>query len=286
MVSPFLHRHFFEPQTPDINGLDNFPGPVLHSHLYRTSHAFTNKKVLIVGSGPSGIDITITLAPHATAVYLAYHRNPASCKLPPNAEQFPPVMKVDPDGTVQFENKVSRQCDAIILCTGYRYTFPFLTAESGVRVEAGQCVTPLFKHTFNAVHPSMAFVGINFTVAPFPYFDIQTRFILSMLSGRAQLPSSKEMIQESEDDYKWRRKQGMPHHHAHRLGTIQFDFYRELAQLGGIEPLDTMYDLLYFATAKDRKNDTLNYKKYNYTVKREGGELTYLRSFSPGNTLQ
>ena len=58
------------------------------------------------------------------------------------------------------------------------------------------------------------------------------------------------------------------------LNTCGQIFHRELAQLGGIEPLDTVYDLLYFATAKDQKNDTLNYKKYNYTVKREGGELT------------
>lgn len=271
---------------PVISGLDHFPGPVLHSHWFRTSDAFTNKRVLIVGSGPSGIDITITLAPHTTAMYVVYHRTPVSCRLPPNAEQFPSVVKIDPDGTVHFKNGMSRQCDAIILCTGYQYSFPFLTAESGIRVEAGQRVAPLFKHTFNAVHPSMAFVGLNFKVAPFPYFDVQTRFILSMFSGRAQLPPSEEMIQESEDDYKWQRRQGVPHHHVHGLDTIQFDFYRELAQLGGIEPLDPVYDLLYFATKKDRKNDTLNYKKYNYAVQREDGGLTYSRSLCPGQTLQ
>ena len=228
----------------------------------------------------------LTLVPHAAAVYLVYNRSPVQYRLPPNAEQLPSVVNIDSDGTVHFANGVSRQCDAIILCTGYKYSFPFLTAESGVQVEDGKRVAPLFKHTFSAVHPSMAFVGLNFQINSFPYFDIQVRFVLSMLTGRAQLPSTNEMIQESEEDYKWRREQGMPHDHAHRMDAIQFDFYQELAQLGGIEPLDTVYELLYYATRRDRKEDFINFKKYNYTVKRESGELVCSRSLCPGQTLQ
>ena len=74
------------------------------------------------------------------------------------------MSKVLRDGAVLFENGASRKCDTIILCTGYKYTLPFLSPDTGIHIEAGKHVTPLsplYKDIFNALHPSMAFAGIS-----------------------------------------------------------------------------------------------------------------------------
>ena len=266
--------------------MDQFPGQVLHSHYYRSPQAFTGRRVLVVGTAGSGTDIMIDVAASAQSVYLVYHTRPVEYRLPPNGEQFPAVVQIDSDGVVHFENGESRLVDDIILCTGYQYQFPFLSNESGIRVVMGKRVAPLFKHTFNAVHPSMAFIGINFVVIPFPLFDIQTKLVISVLTGKTRLPSMQDMIQDCEEEYLSRLDQGIPHHHAHRLGN-QFDFYRNITQLAGLEPLDPSYEAVYFNSQIQRKNDALNYKKYNYVIQKGGNgkAIAISRHLIPGQIL-
>ncbi|KAE8727604.1 putative indole-3-pyruvate monooxygenase YUCCA10 [Hibiscus syriacus] len=58
------------PFTPEIEGLDAFPGDVLHSTQFRNGKAFKNRKVLVVGSGNSGMEIAIELANHGAETSL------------------------------------------------------------------------------------------------------------------------------------------------------------------------------------------------------------------------
>ncbi|KAK8532566.1 hypothetical protein V6N13_131885 [Hibiscus sabdariffa] len=58
------------PFTPEIEGLDSFPGEVLHSTLYRNGKAFENQKVLVLGSGNSGMDVALDLANHGAQTSL------------------------------------------------------------------------------------------------------------------------------------------------------------------------------------------------------------------------
>ena len=51
------------------------------------------------------------------------------------------------------------EVEAVILATGYHYTFPFLTPECGVKVE-NRVVQPLYKHLISIANPSLAFVGL------------------------------------------------------------------------------------------------------------------------------
>ncbi|KAK8614585.1 hypothetical protein V6N13_068385 [Hibiscus sabdariffa] len=53
-----------DPYTPEIQGLKSFPGLVLHSTQFRNGKAFTDKNVLVVGSGNSGMEIAMDLANH------------------------------------------------------------------------------------------------------------------------------------------------------------------------------------------------------------------------------
>lgn len=47
--------HYFEPSTPNLKGQKTFQGQQLHSHDYRMPDIFTDKTVLVLGAGPSGM---------------------------------------------------------------------------------------------------------------------------------------------------------------------------------------------------------------------------------------
>ena len=58
------------PFISNIPGLDKFQGPVQHSHDFRTPDMYKDQNVLVIGSGPSSIDIGRIVASQAKVVTL------------------------------------------------------------------------------------------------------------------------------------------------------------------------------------------------------------------------
>ena len=63
-----LCRHYVEPLVPSLPGQSQFEGLVMHSHDYRHPEVFKDMNVLCLGAGPSGIDISLEIAPFAKQV--------------------------------------------------------------------------------------------------------------------------------------------------------------------------------------------------------------------------
>ncbi len=57
-----------EPQIPDIPGIETFEGPIIHSTQFTDGSSFANKKVIVVGTGTSGHDISQGLHRHGATV--------------------------------------------------------------------------------------------------------------------------------------------------------------------------------------------------------------------------
>lgn len=56
------------PKYPTIEGIDKFQGRTIHSHIYRKSDPFRNRRVVLIGGGPSGVDISRIVAEVASKV--------------------------------------------------------------------------------------------------------------------------------------------------------------------------------------------------------------------------
>ncbi|GAB1420634.1 NAD(P)/FAD-dependent oxidoreductase [Anaerolineales bacterium] len=56
---------FGAPIYPAIKGLDRFEGTFIHAHDYHSAKPFQDQRVLIIGNGPSGVDISIDVAQSA-----------------------------------------------------------------------------------------------------------------------------------------------------------------------------------------------------------------------------
>lgn len=201
--------HYTVPTLPEIKGISEWDqankGIISHSKFYRRPEPFTKKKVIIVGNSASGVDIAsqiATVCKHpvlnssrsdSPLTYKANYKKP----LPEIIEFLPPTQ-----GTraVLFANgRMEDNIDAILFCTGYFYSFPFLSSISPKLISTGERVQHLYKHLLYIPNPNLAFVGLPCKITPFRTFEGQAAAIARVWSGRLKLPSKLEMCQWEED---------------------------------------------------------------------------------------
>lgn len=56
-----------DPFVPEVDGMESFPGKVIHSTQYKNGREFAGKSVLVIGSGNSGMEISLDLANHGAS---------------------------------------------------------------------------------------------------------------------------------------------------------------------------------------------------------------------------
>jgi len=263
-----FNSHYFEEYIPDIPGFSRFPGRVIHSHRYRDPEEFTDQNVLVIGVGPSGTDIILDLSSFCNKAYLSNRGAPLATPLPDNIVQVPGILRGQESGHVEFTDGNTVNIDSVIFATGYCYKFPFLDKKCGVEVnDETNRIKPLYKHTFNSSHPSMAFIGVNIGLNPFPMFDYQVRWIASVWGGKKCLPNREEMLEDEEVAYQENLQRMLSRRKAgHYLGTWQWKLLACFSDLGGNEPLAPVYQKIYESVSKERKENLVGYKRTNYEV--------------------
>lgn len=94
VVATGLHR---KPFVPDWPGLDEFEGEFLHARSYRVPDPFVGKDVLVVGCGPTGIDIAVAVAnAGASRVRMSIRNMPVLFKLSPTTSLLCQAIKHGP----------------------------------------------------------------------------------------------------------------------------------------------------------------------------------------------
>lgn len=168
----------------------------MHSHDYRVPEVFSGKNVLVIGAGPSGMDIALEITYVAKKVFLSHHlkEKPRSV-FPDNLTQKPDIQELNGDKAI-FVDGTAEEIDTVFFCTGtiyhnilfkyltntslpiigYLYNFPFLHPSCGINVEENY-VQPLYKHMINIEHPTMCLIGIPYYVCAFSMFDLQVCII-------------------------------------------------------------------------------------------------------------
>lgn len=192
--------HFNIPYIPKVEGIEAFsaahPGIISHSKFYRLPEQHRNKKVVIVGNSASGIDIAGQVTPYCRGPLIISSKS-ESWFAPPTTEQLekPPISKFIPETrTLEFEDG-SRESDVdtVLYCTGYFYSFPFLSPLNPPLISTGERVQNLYQHLFYRPSPTIAFPVLNQKVIPFPLAEAQAAVIARVFSGRLGLPSESEM---------------------------------------------------------------------------------------------
>ncbi|KAM3869060.1 uncharacterized protein ACN63O_006436 [Diretmus argenteus] len=258
--------HYSDPHIPNIPGLENFKGSVLHSHSYRFPEPFSGRSVVVLGAGASGLDISIELASVHAQVILSHSEPPLTFPLPSGIRQAGPVVAVEENGGVRFKDGSVAKTQVLLFCTGYNFTYPFLSPDKlGLEVKE-HLVSPLYRFLTPPAFPSLFFIGICKIICPFPHFDCQVQFALGVLRGSVVLPSRVEMEEEVLRELEWKAEQGIEQRHLLRLGKDQWAYCRVLSRLAGFPPLPAVIQSLYDEVGRQRRLHPQNYRNLNYRL--------------------
>ncbi|KAH0836316.1 hypothetical protein J3R83DRAFT_7865 [Lanmaoa asiatica] len=229
------------PSMPSIPGLEQwvqrFPDLLRHSRQYRRPEAYANQTVLIVGASVSGSEISRDLNHQARKVYQSFRvrhetfslawrdhtqhyrmanamrRIPKNTTLVGEIEQFLPIPEGSQiqSGLVELKNgTILSGIDRVILATGFRYSFPFLshyydgatyiphegstlTVSPFLPVD-GTYIRDLYLDLFYLQDPTLAFIGIPAGARVFSSSDYAALALAKVWTNTAKLPSSPTML--------------------------------------------------------------------------------------------
>lgn len=196
--------HFSTPNMPYYEGLEQFPGRVLHAHDFRDALEFADQDVLLVGGSFSAEDIGTQCHKYgAKSVTISYRSEPLGFEWPEGIEERPLLTRLD-GNTAYFKDGSSKQFDAVIMCTGYQFHFPFLPDE--LRLQTNNCLYPdnLYKGVFFQSNPQLIYLGMQDQYFTFNMFDAQAWYVRDVILGRIQLPGAPE---RAADIKAWRDRQ-------------------------------------------------------------------------------
>ncbi|XP_055920260.1 senecionine N-oxygenase [Eupeodes corollae] len=251
--------HYHTPSYPNLKGIEDFKGKAIHSHDYRSPDSFKDENVLVIGAGPSGMDLAHSVSLVAKTVILSHHLSETpKTKFNSNLIQKPDVLKVTENEAV-FTDNTSIPISVILYCTGYKYSFPFLSSDCGIYIEEN-CIKPLYKHVLNIHYPSMAFIGIPFYVCASQMMDLQARFAMAFFCNKKPIPSQKEMLADTEEEMQKRWKMGYKKHQAHMMGPIQYEYYTDLANTAGVKNIDIVMAKLHDVSSGRFLDDLVNFR--------------------------
>ncbi|KAF3056565.1 Thiol-specific monooxygenase [Daldinia childiae] len=216
--------HYSTPYIPDsVEGIAAFHakhlGVISHSKLYRNAEPYRGKKVVVVGTGASGLDIAAqiqrvcktplilsaqTAAPPETLEHIGNPVQVGQIKrflIEERGVEFFPLDEDEDDSAGKKERRETRietDIDAILFSTGYLYTFPFLPTIP--LVTNGRQVHGLAKHLLHIAHPTLAFPGLPIKVIPFPLTESQGAVLARLWSNTVPLPPVSVLKQWARED--------------------------------------------------------------------------------------
>ncbi|WP_339842820.1 NAD(P)/FAD-dependent oxidoreductase [uncultured Halopseudomonas sp.] len=191
--------HFSTPNAPYFEGLEQFPGRVLHAHDFRDACEFQGKDLLLIGSSYSAEDIGTQCHKYgARSVTFSYRSQPMGFDWPESFNEVPLLTEVI-GKTAHFKDGTSKAVDAIILCTGYQHHFPFLPNEMTLTTHNRMYPEGLYKGIVSLANPKLFFLGMQDQYYTFNMFDAQAWYARDVMLDRIALPSGEAMAADSSE---------------------------------------------------------------------------------------
>ncbi|KAJ7728409.1 hypothetical protein DFH07DRAFT_222179 [Mycena maculata] len=202
--------HHTIPRYPNVPGIDAWLSAKKASHsVWYRRPKFLGDRVLVVGGGPSGTDISGEMRGACTTLI----RSISGAVRDDSSEHFKirgRTTRFGENGQVFFEDGSVETVDYCILATGYQVSFAFFSEPLLRASLPPPCpplpdtlynstwhIFPLARHIFplQAVFPptSLVFIGLPVRVAPLPIMEAQAAAILYAFAH----PASLDVVAES-----------------------------------------------------------------------------------------
>ena len=256
------------PYIPKLTGMETFSGIIAHSNSYRTADIFKDKNVVVLGASYSGQEISTDISNTAKNVYFCgkFTQHNYSCPKKNvsygkynNIKQYPCIDSILATSIKLKNGETPNQVDAIVLCTGYHYSFPFLQGITADIQTSGNYVGPLYLDIFYPKDPSLMFIGLLKGASHFYVASLQAAYCAEVISSEASLPDYETMLSAIHKHSKSLKNSGLGKGQFFNYKSRQYAYHQLLCDLanikynGGIHHLRTA-----FAAHKKRYQD--NYR--------------------------
>ncbi|KAL7797597.1 hypothetical protein V8C37DRAFT_370041 [Trichoderma ceciliae] len=192
--------HYSVPFIPSIKNVQEFnqahPSIITHSKQYRKNDQFKGKKVVIVGNGPSGLDLALQINEVASRTLMSVrHATPPDKIAHIGCEEVPEIVEFLPDqrGLLLKDGSKEKDVDHVVFCTGFLFGYTFLPDLNHRIITSGRSVHGLYQHLFLIQHPTLVFPALNMKSVPWPLAESQAAVFSAVWSNNLQLPSDDEM---------------------------------------------------------------------------------------------
>lgn len=254
--------HFSTPNMPYFEGVQDFPGIIMHAHDFRGADQFKDKDVLLIGSSYSAEDIGVQSYKHgAKSVTISYRSQPLGMDWPEGMKEVPLLEKFEGD-LGYFSDGTSQRFDAVVMCTGYQHKFPFLPDE--LRLKTANCLYPenLYKGlVFNKL-PNLLYLGMQDQYYTFNMFDAQAWFARDIMQGKIKLPNEE---QRNDDIKLWMERSAANKNHDDEV-DFQTDYVKDLIAGTNYPSFDLdAVAVLFKQWLKDKDENILEYRDKTYT---------------------
>lgn len=254
--------HFSTPNMPYFEGVQDFPGIIMHAHDFRGADQFKDKDVLLIGSSYSAEDIGVQSYKHgAKSVTISYRSQPLGMDWPEGMKEVPLLEKFEGD-LGYFSDGTSQRFDAVVMCTGYQHKFPFLPDE--LRLKTANCLYPenLYKGlVFNKL-PNLLYLGMQDQYYTFNMFDAQAWFARDIMQGKIKLPNEE---QRNDDIKLWMELSAAKKNHDDEV-DFQTDYVKDLIAATNYPSFDLdAVAVLFKQWLKDKDENILEYRDKTYT---------------------
>jgi trimethylamine monooxygenase len=185
--------HFSVPYIPEYEGMQSFPGRIMHSHDFRDAEEFRGRDVIVLGSSYSAEDVALQCYKYgAKSVTIGYRNNPMGFKWPKGMKEVHYLDKLE-GNKATFKDGHTQNADVLILCSGYLHHFPFL--EDNLKLKAHNRLYPpkLYKGVVWQDNHNLMYLGMQDQFHTFNMFDCQAWYARDVIMGKIQMPSSKEI---------------------------------------------------------------------------------------------
>jgi trimethylamine monooxygenase len=253
--------HFSTPNVPYFEGVEAFPGRVMHAHDFRSANEFAGKRILMVGSSYSAEDIGTQCHKYgAKSVTFSYRTKAMGFKWPEGFSERPLLQRLV-GKVAHFKDGSTAEVDAIVLCTGYQHHFPFLPDD--LRLKTNNRLYPLgiYKGIFWEAQPKLIYLGMQDQFYTFNMFDAQAWYARDVILGRIKLPAAAAM---SQDIKLWRTREEAVTNPFEAI-DFQTEYVRDLLSATDYPHLDVVrVGELFKEWELHKKASILGYRDHGY----------------------
>lgn len=246
---------------PHYEGMEKFPGRILHSHDFRDAQEFYGRNVLVMGSSYSAEDIALQCKKYgATSVTVSYRTAAMGFKWPDGIREVPLLTRLE-GKTAHFKDGDKADIDAIILCTGYRHHFPFMEDSLTLKTRNRLYPPNLYKGVLWRDNTQLSYIGMQDQYYTFNMFDAQAWYVRDVILGGISSPSAAEM---DKDIKEWTRREEALSNPIEDI-DFQTDYTRDLCSATNYPAIDLdMIADMFKKWEHDKEESIVGYRNNSF----------------------